>query len=145
MPKDHARKKALATVKNMYGVKHADAIALLDSDDCEDLCDLLATYTDVTTYREAVEALAARRADPRNQTLCEDCGWTVGMTCPECAKGCGCEYQCSGWRHEEMRAATGDYGDDPDSGVYCDECGAGASSPYEECVCYDDSEEGQAA
>lgn len=145
MPKDHARKKALASVKDMYGVKHTDAIALLDSDDCEELCGLLATYADVTTYREAVAALDAQRKDPANQLLCEDCGWTVGQVCPECAKGCGCEYQCSGWRHEEMRAATGDYDEDDSDGVYCQECGAGASSPYEECVCYDDSEESEAA
>ncbi|MER5418174.1 hypothetical protein [Streptomyces virginiae] len=39
-----------------------------------------------------------------------------------------------------MRAATGDYDDDPDSGVFCEECGAGGSSPYEECCCYDEED-----
>ncbi|MCY0947294.1 hypothetical protein [Streptomyces antarcticus] len=145
MPKDHARKKSLSTIKDSYGVKHTDAIALLESEDCEELCDLLATYSDVRTYQEAVTALQNRRDDPRNQLLCEDCGWTVGDVCPECAKGCGCEYSCSGWRHREMRAATGDYDeDDPDNGVYCHECGAGSSSPYDECVCDCDEEEAAA-
>ncbi|MCF6467321.1 hypothetical protein FAF44_02690 [Nonomuraea sp. MG754425] len=39
--------------------------------------------------------------DPANEILCEDCGWTVGMVCPECSKGCGCETDCTGWRHRE--------------------------------------------
>lgn len=141
MPKDHARKKALATVKELYGVKHADAIALLESDDCEDLCDLLDTYSDVNTYRDAVAVLKARREDPANQIMCRDCGWTYGMVCPECAKGCGCEYECTGWRHEEMRAATGNYDDEDDPNA-CPECGAGGGSdPYGECCCYDDEDE----
>lgn len=57
------RKKALATIKDLYGVKHTDAIALLESDDCEELCDLLHTYSDVNTYQEAVAVLEARRND----------------------------------------------------------------------------------
>lgn len=145
MPKDHARKKALASIKDLYGVKHADAIALLESDDREELCDLLDTYSDVNTYREAVEVLEARRNDPRNQIMCEKCDWTYGMICPECP-GCGCyNGRCSGWRHgeyqAEMDAATGEY--DPDAGVYCFDCGAGSSSPYEECTCYEDDDEDQ--
>lgn len=39
--------------------------------------------------------------DPRNETLCDECGWTNGMVCPECERGCGCETRCSGWRHNE--------------------------------------------
>lgn len=145
MPKDHARKKALATVKDLYGVKHVDAIALLESDDCEELCALLGTYSDVTTYQEAVAVLEARRNDPANQVMCRDCGWTNGMSCPECAKGCGCEYDCTGWRHEEMRAATGDYDEDDDP-YGCRECGAGGGGdPYGECCCYEDDDEDQAA
>ncbi|MEU7855157.1 hypothetical protein [Nonomuraea sp. NPDC049141] len=42
-----------------------------------------------------LEAVAIM-TDPANQILCEDCGWTMGMICPECTKGCGCETRCSG-------------------------------------------------
>ncbi|MFM9373237.1 hypothetical protein [Streptomyces sp. Da 82-17] len=140
MPKSHARKKALANIKDLYGVKHTDAIALLESDDCEDLCDLLNTYADVNTYREAVAVLEARRNDPLNQVMCEDCGWVGGMACPECAKGCGCEYDCPGWRHEEARAATGDWDEDDDP--YACECGAGGrDNPYGDCFCDEEDEE----
>lgn len=146
MPKDHARKKALATIKDLYSVKHADAIALLDhpdSDERETLERFLSEYVDINTYREAVDYLRQQQADPRNQILCETCDWLVGMVCPECP-GCGCYNSCcSGWRHseyqEEMDAATGDY--DPDAGVYCLDCGAGSSSPYDECDCYYDDED----
>lgn len=72
--------------------------------------------------------------DPANQLLCKDCGWTVGMTCPECSPGCGCNNgRCSGWRHEEYmhedeRAdlnACGDCGGDTTSDYGC-ECERGA-------------------
>ncbi|MFD7867818.1 hypothetical protein [Streptomyces sp. NPDC059783] len=144
MPKDHARKKALAAIKDSYGVKHADAIALLDHPDAgerETLERYLAEYIDINTYGEAVDYLRQEQADPRNQLLCETCGWLMGMVCPECKKGCGCEYECTGWRHEEMRAATGEY--DPDDDPYgCEECGAGGGDdPYGECCCYEDEEE----
>lgn len=142
MPKNHARKKALAALKDELGIKHACAIALLDHPDADErdtLVEYLETYVDINTYREAVDYLEQERNDPRNQTLCETCGWTVGMVCPECP-GCGCyNSQCSGWRHHEyqaeMDAATGEY--DPDSDPYgCEECGAGGSGdPYGECVC----------
>lgn len=52
---------------------------------------------------EGISYTAARRhlQDPANQVLCEECGWTVAMICPECP-GCGCyNAVCSGWRHEE--------------------------------------------
>jgi hypothetical protein len=67
------------------------------------------------TYAEAVAFLS----DPANETMCETCGWTYGMVCPECTKGCGCETRCSGWRHHEFRH------EDEESGeLYCEECGA---------------------
>ncbi|MDX3232856.1 hypothetical protein [Streptomyces sp. ME19-01-6] len=150
MPKNHARKKALASFKNHLGVKHADAVALLDHpnpDEREMLVEYLETYVDINTYREAVDYLTQQKNDPRNQILCEKCDWLVGMVCPECP-GCGCyNDQCSGWRHDEyqaeMDAATGVYGD-YDDGVYCPECGAGGSgNPYEECTCYEDFDEDQ--
>jgi hypothetical protein len=67
------------------------------------------------TYTEASEILA----DPANQLLCETCGWTLGMICPECP-GCACyNGRCSGWRHGEYA-----HEDDRDpSEDACDECG----------------------
>ncbi|MEU9849216.1 hypothetical protein [Streptomyces sp. NPDC047985] len=148
MPKDHARKKALAALKDELGVKHADAIALLDhpdADERETLERYLAEYIDINTYGEALAYLRQQQADPRNQLLCETCGWTNSMVCPECP-GCGCyNDQCSGWRHAEyeaeMRAATGDYDPDDDPNA-CEECGTGGGGdPYGECCCYEDEEE----
>jgi hypothetical protein len=145
MPKNHARKKTLADLKVELGIKHACAIALLDHpdpDERETLVEYLEAYVDINTYREAVDYLRQEQNDPRNQILCERCGWTNGMVCPECEKGCGCEYDCTGWRHEEMRAATGDFGDDDYDLDACPECGAGGGSdPYGECVCYDDQDQ----
>jgi len=144
MPKDHARKNDLAHLKESLGIKHADAIALLDHPDADErarLCEYLEEYVDINTYREAVDYLTQQKNDPRNQLLCGKCGWTVGMVCPECP-GCGCySDQCSGWRHHEYDDEP-DY-DDPDHGVYCRECGAGSSSPYEECTCFEDDDETQ--
>ncbi|MGW3091575.1 hypothetical protein [Streptomyces sp. NPDC001108] len=140
MPKDHARKKALAAVKDELGIKHTDAIALLDhsdADERETLERYLAEYVDINTYKEAVDYLTQEKNNPRNQLLCETCGWTNGMVCPECP-GCGCyNDQCSGWRHHEYAD------DDPDSDPYgCQECGAdGGGDPYGECCCYEDEEE----
>jgi hypothetical protein len=150
MPKNHARKKALADLKVELGIKHADAIALLDHPDADErdtLVEYLETYVDINTYREAVDYLTQQKNDPRNQIMCDKCDWTYGMICPECP-GCGCyNAQCSGWRHGEyqaqMDAATGEYGDydDPNG---CPECGAGGGSdPYGECVCYDYDDEGE--
>lgn len=149
MPKDHARKTALARLKNELGVKHACAIALLDhpdADERETLEQYLAEYIDINTYREAVDYLRQEQADPRNKVMCDRCGWTNGMVCPECERGCGCEYDCTGWRHAEGRAATGDYDEDDDP-YGCTECGAGGSGdPYGECCCWeDDEDEDQAA
>jgi len=60
-------------------------------------------------------------SDPRNEVLCRSCGWTVGMVCPECPRGCGCETGCTGWRHREW----GPHDDDDPEGQYvdCDDCG----------------------
>ncbi|MFE4205453.1 hypothetical protein ACFRSX_31040 [Streptomyces goshikiensis] len=79
MPKNHARKKALADLKDGLGIKHTCAIALLDhpdADEQETLERYLAEYVDINTYREAVDCLRQEQADPRNQVLCETCGWT---------------------------------------------------------------------
>ncbi|WP_152990046.1 hypothetical protein [Frankia sp. ACN1ag] len=107
MPKNHARKNALAAIKDTYSVDHTTAIAILD--------------------------------DPANQLLCEDCGWTVGMVCPECPKGCGCETRCTGWRHDEYRESDGEPDEyECDCGYHgaedhCCECGA-APAEYH-CAC----------
>lgn len=140
MPKQHARKKALTALKDELGIKHACAIALLDhpdADERETLERYLEEYADITTYREALDYLRQQQTDPANQVMCDRCGWTNGMVCPECEPGCGCSVGCTGWRHEEVRAATGDYDEDDDP-YGCPECGAGGGGdPYGECVCYD--------
>ena len=89
------------------------------------------------TREEAEAALD----DPRNQTLCEVCGWTMGMICPECSKGCGCSTNCSGWRHREFRSADAD-GEDWEAtraatgyGEEGCECGAYWASNGYGCVC----------
>lgn len=67
--------------------------------------------------------------DPANGLLCRNCGWTNGMVCPECPKGCGCETRCSGWRHSDY-AHPDDLRDDTEPF----ECECGASHEYD-CVC----------
>jgi hypothetical protein len=62
---------------------------------------------------ETFEEASAWYDDPANQLLCGTCGWTLGMICPECAKGCGCETSCTGWRHAEY---AGDDDLDPSGG-----------------------------
>lgn len=65
--------------------------------------------------------------DPANRTMCETCGWTFGMVCPECS-GCGCDSGCTGWRHREFADAD----DERYAEVWCEECGA--DSHYQ-CSC----------
>lgn len=70
--------------------------------------------------------------DPRNQIMCETCGWTYGMVCPECP-GCGCyNGRCTGWRHDEFM-------DDDERAERdeCPECGGNINNHYE-CRCYED-------
>ncbi len=145
MPKDHARKNDLAHLKESLGIKHTDAIALLEHPDADEratLHEYLATYVDINTYREAVDYLKAWKDDPANQVLCEHCGWLNKHVCPECEKGCGCERECSGWRHHEMAYDEPDIEDDDPLGMGCRECGAGTGgNPYGECCCYEDDED----
>jgi hypothetical protein len=68
--------------------------------------------------------------DPANQQMCEVCGWTYGMVCPECAKGCGCSVGCSGWRHREYR-----HEDDEVEDEWECECGAHPYNNGYGCVC----------
>ena len=83
--------------------------------------------------REEAEAYVA---DPKNQRMCAVCGWTWGMVCPECPKGCGCQVGCSGWRHTEFMDEDEDERRDR---VECPECGGDSTNHYE-CTCYDDDE-----
>jgi hypothetical protein len=135
VPKNHARKAALADLKAELGIKHTDAIAVLDHPDegeRETIAQYLVEYSDINTYGEAVDYLRQEQNNPRNQVLCERCGWTGGMACPEC-DGCGCDRSCTGWRHAE-------YDPDPEPMSGCRECGAGGD-PYGECCCYDYDDE----
>jgi hypothetical protein len=63
--------------------------------------------------------------DPANQVICEICGWTLGMSCPECT-GCGCNnLTCSGWRHQEYMLD-----EKLEELNACPECGGDSTSPY---------------
>lgn len=65
-------------------------------------------------------------SDPANEILCDTCGWTVGMACPECP-GCGCyNSSCSGWRHRDD-----EMDDDPaEHEATCPECGGTYDDRY---------------
>lgn len=135
MPKNHARKNQLAELKTELGIKHADAIALLDHpDDVERswLCEYLQRYDGITTYKDAVAYLEQERNDPANQVICDTCGWTAGMSCPECP-GCGCyNLKCSGWRHHEYMTK-----EEADELAECPDCGGDTRTGYD-CHCGDD-------
>jgi hypothetical protein len=90
--------------------------ALMDEDD-----EQFETYTEALAWLD----------DPANEVMCQVCGWTRGMVCPECAQGCGCSTDCAGWRHQEWGGAEDV---DEDGEFYCSECGAVAGL-YEECQC----------
>lgn len=136
MPKMHARKKQIAELKEQLCVKHTDAIKILGDERAELICELIEEYADLNTYAETVAYI---ETSPRFQILCEKCGWTLAMICPECP-GCGCyNGQCSGWRHAEYAFEDDDEHDDPNA---CPECGAGGGGdPYGECYCYDEDDQ----
>lgn len=79
------------------------------------------------------EEADAHVCDPANQLLCGTCEWTRGMICPECAKGCGCSYNCSGWRHDEF--GPDDFADDEER--HCGECGGVDDGSGYGCSCGD--------
>ncbi|MFB6726747.1 hypothetical protein ACFCV3_41640 [Kribbella sp. NPDC056345] len=137
MPKNHARKNQLAALKTQLGVKHVDAIALLDHPDTDDrdaLEEILSVYVDVTTYKDAVAVLEDKRNDPANRVICHTCGWTASMACPECPGGCACyNGRCLGWRHDDWMGAD----QEPSDAYYtCPECGGDTRSGYD-CSCAD--------
>ncbi|MFJ7990358.1 hypothetical protein [Streptomyces sp. NPDC096351] len=142
MPKNHARQNDLADLKAQLGIKHTCAIALLehpDPDEAQLLIECLESQASITTYRGAVDYLAQVKNDPAHQLLCEKCGWTRGMVCPECTPGCGCVTDCTGWRHQQDGGAGNEVEDDSDTGWTCQECGHGEGTEYDEgCDCEDD-------
>ncbi|MFF4777588.1 hypothetical protein ACFY05_32495 [Microtetraspora fusca] len=80
---------------------------------------------------ETPQEAVAIMTNPLNELLCEECGWTVGMVCPECP-GCGCYTgRCSGWRHHEYMDddARRELFEEEDT---CEECGGSISL-----ACYD--------
>ncbi|MGW2401726.1 hypothetical protein ACWCYY_34755 [Kitasatospora sp. NPDC001664] len=110
MPINHARKNELAALKTTYGVKHADAVALLNHPNEYErtvLGNLLANTPGVNTFKDAVAHLAeqdrattaalqdAWEEDWDDGDFC-DCGYPVGYGqryhCCEC--GAGHEYSC---------------------------------------------------
>lgn len=123
MPKYHARAKALRAIKTGLDIKHAEAIAVLDDPRCEELCYYMANWG-LTTYAAAV----AMVEDPFRQVLCEKCGWTKGMACPDCKDGCGCNTECSNWRHIQYTYDEDEHG--------CIECGGDDGQTYG-CSCFD--------
>lgn len=71
--------------------------------------------------------------DPANEVLCETCGWTVSMVCPECS-GCGCcNHSCSGWRHREYMHED-DRAELEAAEAECPECGGDTRTGYD-CDC----------
>jgi hypothetical protein len=125
MPQDtRARTRAIRDRMAAAGERYTQAAAALDAPFEPGLLSISERMQETgDSYAEAVAFLE----DPANREMCDRCGWTYGMACPECP-GCGCYTgRCTGWRHGEF-----DAGLDDDSGSYCAECGA--NSHYE-CTC----------
>lgn len=107
MTANHARANDIARLREAVApvrLKRHDALKILADERRDVLVGIINEYAGVTTYSAAVHVLDT---EPRLQTLCETCGWTMAMICPECAEGCGCATGCTGWRHR-------DYGFDDD-------------------------------
>jgi hypothetical protein len=90
--------------------------------------DLMDRDEEFETYDDALAWLD----DPANEVMCDTCGWTWGMVCPECDKGCGCETRCTGWRHKDWSNSGDD--EDMDDRWECEECGGGDDA-YTGCQC----------
>lgn len=117
MTANHARASAVARLLEAVApvqLKRHDALKILADERCDILVDIINEYAGVTTHADAVHVV---NTDPRYRTLCETCGWTVAMICPECAEGCGCAADCWGWRHGEY-SGFDDEDSEPDSESY---------------------------
>jgi hypothetical protein len=119
VPVDHARKSAIRQHMAAAGLPYSAAAHSLEEPFRPGLISIAECMADQDrTYAEAVDFLS----DPGNRTMCETCGWTNYMVCPECP-GCGCyNLRCSGWRHEE--AMTDDELEELRQDDRCEECGA---------------------
>jgi rubrerythrin len=105
MPKNHARKKELADLKNTFGVRHHDAIAIFDDPRRDELRQVLIDYSDIRTYAAAVEVLelphphymyelGVDEPDEPKEYICDHCGFFgAGFHCCEC--GADHEYRCA--------------------------------------------------
>jgi hypothetical protein len=90
------------------------------------------TAEEVARTEVELRGLYGDDAPPVEGPLCQLCGWTIGMVCPECA-GCGCYTgTCTGWRHGEF-AGDDDLDDKSTDAGACEWCGGG---PY--CTCCPD-------
>jgi hypothetical protein len=121
---NHARANDVAALRRLVEpvrLKRHDALKILAHDDETQtlLVDAITTYQGVTSYTSALQVI---KAEPRYKVLCETCGWSLAMICPECPRGCGCETDCTGWRHrdyggdsfDEEYEEDADYDDDLD-------------------------------
>lgn len=103
---------ALAEAVQPVRLKRHDALKILADERMPQLMDAINRFAGVTTYASAVRVVTT---EPCYQLLCETCGWTLDMICPECP-GCGCHsHECTGWRHREF---AGDSSDDDDGYDY---------------------------
>ncbi|MFJ4902793.1 hypothetical protein [Streptomyces sp. NPDC088727] len=100
MPKNHARANAVRDLREELlpaRVKRSELLKLLADKRCLELCAVIEFFQgEVNTHADALHALDH---NPRFKTLCETCGWSLDMICPECPEGCGCSTGCTGWRH----------------------------------------------
>jgi hypothetical protein len=132
---NHARAIAVADLCKLVEpvrLKRHDALKILAHEDLDLLVDAITHYQGVTTYSDALHVI---KTEPRYQVLCKTCGWSLEMICPECAKGCGCETSCTGWRHANFADNSFEEDDDLyDEGYYEED-----EEPNEADEGYDDS------
>lgn len=99
MTANHARANDVARLQDAVApvrLKRHDALKILADEQQELLVDAINRFADVTTYAVARQVVDT---EPCYKLLCETCGWTLDMICPECP-GCGCySGECDGWRH----------------------------------------------
>jgi hypothetical protein len=131
MPRSHKRSQDVAALLAAVApvqLKRHDALKILADEQMELLVDAINRFAGVTTYATAAHVV---KTEPCYQLLCETCGWTLDMICPECP-GCGCyNGQCTGYRHVEYstdddfdsddkdwRAWSEDFEDDEDRDAY---------------------------
>lgn len=122
MPRNHKRSKAVADLRaavEPVQLKHHDALKILAHPQMHLLIDAISRFAGVTTYATALHVVST---EPCYQVLCEDCGWTTSMTCPECP-GCGCyDDVCTGYRHHEFGdSSSDDPHDDYESNYFDDD------------------------